>query len=513
MLTKAVAARIDGAMKGFFTQRRGVLAGLMALAAAVPQAGSAQAPSGGAFSSLILRERARRLSREPWRRPARAAGPAAGLSYDDYRKIQFRRDRFLWADSGAPFAANFFAAAYASDEIVALHEVAAGQEQPIGFDPGLFDMPPALAQTGANLSGYSGFRLLSPINRPGQMDEIGAFQGASYFRSLGQNQFYGLSARGLSIGTGDNGEEFPDFIGWWLERPAPGATHVVVHGLLDSPSCAGAYRFTVTPGGNTVFDVEAAIYPRTTIDKAGVAPASSMFLFDIADPEDVRGTSRDYRSGVHDSDGLAMWTGDGKRLWRPLSNPRTLRLSQYPDTNPRGFGLMQRKRDFEAYGDLEARYDLRPSLWVEPLTPFGNGAVSLLEIPTRMETDDNIACFWRPSAPWAAGSEVRLAYRLHFGVEPFPTSLARVIRTRIGRDADQVLFAVDFEGGAVDPAAVTCEVETTAGEILWSNVIRHAEPGVVRASFAMKAAPADLRLTLVDENLAVSETWTYRFDG
>ena len=149
----------------------------------------------------------------------------------------------------------------------------------------------------------------------------------------------------------------------------------------------------------------------------------------------------------------------------------------------------------------------------KPIIPFGMGAVSLLEIPTRMETDDNIACFWRPSAPWAAGSEVKLAYRLHFGVEPFPTALARVTRTRIGRDANQMLFAVDFEGGGIDVTAVKCEVETTGGEILWSNVIAHAEPGVVRASFAAKAAPADLRLTLVDENLAVSETWTYRFEG
>ncbi len=512
-LTKARGDRIDGAMMGFLTRRRGVLAGLLALAAAAPRAGAAQGLLGGAFSSLALRERARRLSLEPWRRLERAAGPAAGLSYDDYRKIRFRRDRWLWEGGGSPFAANFFAAAYASDEIVALHEVEAGQARPIAFDLSLFDMPASLAETGANLSGYSGFRLLAPINRPGVMDEIGAFQGASYFRSLGQNQFYGLSARGLSIGTGDNGEEFPDFIGWWLERPAPGATHVVVHGLLDSPSCTGAYRFTVTPGVNTVFDVEATLYPRTTIDKAGVAPASSMFLFDIADPEDVRGQNRDYRSGVHDSDGLAMWTGEGKRLWRPLSNPRSVRVSQYPDLNPRGFGLMQRKREFESYGDLEARYDLRPSLWVEPLTPFGSGSVSLLEIPTRIETDDNIACFWRPNEPWTAGSEVKLAYRLHFGVEPFPTDLARVSRTRIGRDGSQVLFAVDFEGGAVDPATVTCVVETTAGEILWSNVIRHADPGVVRASFAMKAAPADLRLTLVEETLGVSETWTYRLDG
>lgn len=501
-------------MMGLFARRRGVLAGLMAMAAAgVPQAVQAQGLFVGAFSAAALRQRAQRLSREPWRRPPRAAGPAAGLSYDDYRRIGFRRDRWLWSDSDTRFAANFFPAAYASDEIVALHEVAAGQAVPLTFDPSLFDMPPALAAAGVNLTGYSGFRLLSPINRPGVMDEIGAFQGASYFRSLGQNQFYGISARGLSIGTGDDGEEFPDFIGWWLERPAAGATHVVVHGLLDSPSCTGAYRFTVTPGVNTVFDIEATIFPRKTVDKAGVAPASSMFLFDMAEPGGTRGQARDYRTGVHDSDGLAMWTGDGGRLWRPLSNPKSLRFSQFPDANPRGFGLMQRKRDFESYGDLEARYDLRPSLWVEPLNAFGTGAVSLLEIPTRIETDDNIACFWRPSAPWAAGAEVRLAYRLHFGVEPFASPLARVARTRIGRDGGRVLVAVDFEGGGADPSAAIL-AETTAGKVPWSNVIAHAQPGVVRASFGLEPnGPADLSLTLMGQSGPVSETWTTRFDG
>jgi glucans biosynthesis protein len=500
-------------MKGFFARRRGVLAGLLGLAVAAPQMAAAQAMLGGVFSTSALRERARRLSLEPWRRPSRAAEPTAGLSYDDYRQIRFRRDRWLWAGGGSPFAANFFAAAYSADEIVALYEVDAGVERALAFDPSLFDMPASLAQAGARLTGYSGFRLLSPINKPDVMDEIGAFQGASYFRSLGRDQLYGLSARGLAIGAGDNAEEFPDFVGWWLETPAPGAAHVVVHGLLDSPSCTGAYRFTITPGANTVFDIEASIYPRATIDKAGVAPASSMFLFDIADPEDVRGQAHDYRSGVHDSDGLAIWTGDGHRVWRPLSNPRSLRFSQFPDADPRGFGLMQRKRDFEAFGDLEARYERRPSLWVEPVMPFGAGSICLLEIPTRIETDDNIACFWRPDAPWTAGSEVKLAYRLHFGTEPYPSPLARVARTRVGRDASQVLFAVDFEGGGLDVTALKAEIETTAGEVVWSNVIEHAQPGLVRATFAFKGGAANLRLTLVDENLAVSETWTSRFDG
>jgi len=33
--------------------------------------------------------------------------------------------------------------------------------------------------------------------------------------------------------------------------------------------------------------------------------------------------------------------------------------------DPKGFGLMQRDRSFASYEDPEARYDLRPSAWVE----------------------------------------------------------------------------------------------------------------------------------------------------
>ena len=228
----------------------------------------------------------------------------------------------------------------------------------------------------------------------------------------------------------------------------------------------------------------------------------------------MRGAAHDYRSGVHDSDGLSIWTGDGRRLWRPLSNPASLRLSQVPDTAPRGFGLVQRQRQFEAYGDLEARYDKRPSLWVEPVTPFGMGAIYLLEMPTRLETDDNIACFWRPSAPWAAGSEVSLAYRLHFGHEPYPAPLARVVRIRTGRSDGQALFAVDFEGGELDPATVRAAAAASAGQVLWSNVIAHADPGVVRATFALKPdGPADLALTLLGPDGAVSETWMTPFEA
>jgi len=100
--------------------------------------------------------------------------------------------------------------------------------------------------------GHAGFRLHYPLNGPAYKDELIVFQGASYFRALGAGQQYGLSARGLAIDTvGGNGEEFPRFTEFWLQRPAAGATDVTVFALLESPRATGAYRFVIRPGQQT----------------------------------------------------------------------------------------------------------------------------------------------------------------------------------------------------------------------------------------------------------------------
>ena len=52
---------------------------------------------------------------------------------------------------------------------------------------------------------------------------------------------------------------------FWLERPGKGSDTIVVHALLDSPSAAAAFRFTIRPGKQTVFDTEMALYPRTDL--------------------------------------------------------------------------------------------------------------------------------------------------------------------------------------------------------------------------------------------------------
>jgi glucans biosynthesis protein len=280
---------------------------------------------------------------------------------------------------------------------------------------------------------------------------------------------------------------------------------------MDSLSCAGVYSFVIRPSEDVVFEVAASVFPRKAMAKAGVAAMSSMFLFNVADSSPVD----DFRTAVHDSDGLAIWTGQGEHLWRPLQNPKAHRLSNFSDENPKGFGLVQRARALEDFGDLQARYDLRPSLWVEPLEGWGKGAVHLAELATTKETDDNIAIFWRPEAPWTAGSQVDLRYRLHWGQERFASPDARVFRTRTGADAQAGLrlFTVDLQGGALAEGldGVALEVTADGGAIAWKDLSPYPDEASARAAFGLKptGSSVDLSLRLTRGGQAISETWRY----
>ena len=72
------------------------------------------------------------------------------------------------------------------------------------------------------------------------------------------------------------------------------------------------------------------------------------------------------------------------------------------DKSPKGYGLMQRDREFDHYLDVEAHYHQRPSLWVEPIGKWGKGAVELVEIPTDSETNDNVVAYWISAKPLLA---------------------------------------------------------------------------------------------------------------
>ncbi|MEO1103474.1 MAG: glucan biosynthesis protein, partial [Pseudomonadota bacterium] len=334
------------------------------------------------FSRAALMAEAEALANQPFE-DRRHLMPHAllNMSYDGYRAMR-KGDAFpLPLSETEHFQMDPLLAGFVFNQPVDLYLVEGESAHPLVFhrDMYVFD-PPADTEVPGDVDiPFSGFRLRAEVNGPGVFDEFAVFQGASYFRAVGRGEHYGLSARGLAVKTGDpSGEEFPVFRALYVERPAADARAVVIHALLDSPSTTGAYRITVRPGEATVTDVELTLFPRTDIETIGFAPFSSMFLFDSIN----RGDFADYRDAVHDSDGLSIHTGAGEWLWRPLGNHERLEISAFLDTTPRGFGLVQRKRRFEDYHDAEARYERRPTAWVEPIGDWGTGAVVLFEIPT-----------------------------------------------------------------------------------------------------------------------------------
>lgn len=447
------------------------------------------------------------------------------IGYDQYRGIRFNPEQALWRNDGLPFQAQFFHRGFFFRDRVDMHEVAGGKATPIVYRPSQFTFQGTAAPKENDL-GFAGFRLHAPLNRPEYFDEVVAFLGASYFRAVAKGLAYGLSARGLALGTGGPSEEFPVFRSFWLERPARGADRITVHALMDSPSVAGAYRFVIAPGTETLIDVSARLYPRVNLDAVGIAPLTSMFQFDANDRVGID----DYRAAVHDSDGLALVNGRGEQIWRPLQNPSVIQESGFEDVNPRGFGLMQRKRAFADYGDTEAHYERRPSLWIEPKGEWGGGAVHLLELPTADEFHDNIVAFWRPKQPLAAGAEHRFDYRMHWcQTHSWQPQLAITTRTRIGgiaiagggtggRDERGRLVVIDFAGGRLDGlgegARVRADVSASKGKV--SNVIAHPNSGAGGWRLTFELQPGDersieLRAVLGDERGPLTETWLYRW--
>ncbi|MFO1089258.1 MAG: glucan biosynthesis protein G [Hyphomicrobiales bacterium] len=443
----------------------------------------------------------------------------ADLTYDAYRSIRFDTGRSIWKGDPGNFSLDLLHTGFVFRQPIDIYLVTGSEQRRVAYDPTLFDFSgikanPDPARKGA---GYSGFRVRYPLNQPDVADEFAVFQGASYFRAVGKGQHYGLSARGLAIDTAQpKGEEFPFFRAFWVRKPEAGGSALVIDALLDSKSATGAYRFTLRPGQTTQIDVELTLFPRVDIAHIGFAPLTSMFLFDATN----RNRFDDYRDSVHDSDGLAMLTGRGEWLWRPLANPKTLQISAFVDQGPRGFGLMQRKRTYQDYLDLEARYEMRPSLWVEPVGDWGAGHVELVEIPSGSEVNDNVVVYWRPRDPIAKGTEVRQTYRLHWTDRWPPPGTPQPAQTRSSAvglshhtDGDNRLFVLDFAGGNLS-GDIAAEVSTGQGRILNAVTQPNPEIGGIRVHFELDPQGGDmaeLRVRLIRGTEPVSETWLYRW--
>jgi periplasmic glucans biosynthesis protein len=507
--------------------RRSLLQTALALAAAPAIAQPTTAPVPSPFRYEDVVRRARELAAIPFEATVPPLPePLNRLDFDAYRDIRFRPDRALLGTSGGPFRMHLFHLGFLFQRPVTVNIIRDGVPTPIPYQAALFDYGRTKIERPLPVNlGFAGFRLHYPLNDPKIFDELIAFLGASYFRFLSRGQRYGLSARGLAVNAdGSEPEEFPYFREFWVENPPPDANRAIIYALLDGPSLSGAYRFEIVPGQTTSVDVTANLFPRRTLTSVGVAPLSSMFY----EGENDRRTADDFRPELHDSDGLLMHSGAGEWIWRPLRNPGRKRVSSFLDTNPRGFGLMQRDRIFEDYQDLEAAYHLRPGYWIEPVGSWGDGRVQLIEIPAKDETQDNVVAYWEPRQPYEAGQEVVIAYRLraigvtndlHPGGKVVNTFEAPARASGSNGPSDPTLrrFMIDFGGGDLpfylsDPGQVQVVPSTSAGRITHTFLVPNEHVHGFRAAIDVKLEPGqstDLRAYLRAGSRALTETWTY----
>lgn len=504
----------------------------LASLAAPARAQNAQQPSplqaaveavadGQAISRQALIDVARELSRVAYQAPRSVELPRGWgqLSLEQYRQIQFRPERRLWSGENRGFTLGLLPPGNVFTTPVAIRTVESGIIRDQRFAPDMFEygqVPPPPADA---VLPFTGFRAFAPLNRPDGQDEVLVFQGATFFRLLARGQTLGVQARGLMLNVAEaQGEEFPSFRTFWIERPGPGGTTLVVHALLDSESVTGLYRFAVRPGDITVCDVEVTLFPRVDLGHVGVAPLTANFLFA---PND-RGGADDVRGAVHDVNGLQIWNGNGEWIWRPMNNPDTLQISAFVDQNPKGFGLLQRDRRADAFNDLDQRFERRPSVWIEPLGDWGQGQVQLMEIPVNDEMNRNILAYWRPRVPLAKGAEHTFTYRMHWcWTPPERPPLASVVATRTGRGQGggrRRRFLVDFTSeDFADPTKVAGLKPTLTnqrGRI--ANVDGRLVPDarLYRVTFDLDPEAAnqvELRLVLEREGQAQSETWLYRW--
>jgi glucans biosynthesis protein len=415
------------------------------------------------------------------------------------RAITFRRQAMPWGMMSCYHRHRLTTAP------VTLFLVQDGRAVALPYRPEWFDYGTSGIAPMAGLD-YAGFALHD------EKGEWASFQGASYFRCTGPLRQYGLSARGLAIDTGfdDIKEEFPDFVQMYVENKGNG--HWVIFCLLDGPSVCGAYRFAMAR--DAPWEVEAVLFMRNGVRRLGIAPLTSMYWYGENDPE----RCHDWRPEVHDSDGLLVAQADpDTRLWRPLTNPPGPKIhnENHGMAMRGGFGLMQRDGLADHYLSPEARYQLRPSLWVEPLQDWKQGKVQLVILPTSDEYHDNVVAFWMPQGRLHQGDRLHLRYRLWWTRAPWhgmgPAGF--VAATRWGWVKPDVLrMAIDWAGL---PQTVSQGLLAHIEGIPASQVIlRHLpELGLWQVLFDLSrkdlTEQGRVRAFLCQEGITLSETWEY----
>ncbi len=451
------------------------------------------------------------------------------MNFDTAKHILPDPDHALFGDGRGPYPISLLAVGQLFPKTVRMFALTDGQAREVIFQADYFKSPPdgPLSKLPPTPSPFAGLEFLQAYDKPVLRGHEGwaRFIGASYFRAVGEANQFGVSSRAVAQNSGIAiPEEFPDFTHFWVGEGETDDDPITLYALLDGPSIVGAYRFVMHRGRGTTMDITLQLHIRQPIERLGISPMTSMFWYS----ESVKGAATDWRPEIHDSDGVAMWTANGDHLWRPLIDPDKLTISKFPDDKFRGFGLMQRDKNYDHYLDA-VFYERRPCCWCEPIGDWGKGSVQLLEIPTDNEIYDNIVLSWVADAPNKAGDVLDYRFKLLWrDTDPYPGKLALCVATRLGAGDIQgaprskVLrkFILEFKGGfqatRVADAKPEPVLETSRGKFL--NIVVEPSPdgdlGLWRIQFDLDpdgTDPVDLRCHLAYQGEALTETWVYHY--
>jgi glucans biosynthesis protein len=468
------------------------------------------------FAGDTVLKMAVELASKPFKAPEAPPLPSvfSGLTFEQYAAIRRVPGTAIWSDQKLGFSLEPLHRGFVYTTPIGINIVENGMAEKVIYDAANFDFGPLKPPAPLGDLGFSGLRILKSSDQG--FEDVAIFQGATFYRARAHAQPFGLTARGLAVRTGDDpGEEFPLFREFWIEKPNPAANTLTVQALLDSASVTGAFRFTIRPADTTIIDTEMTLIARTATDRLGLGAMAAAYLFSPLDhrrPDDVR-------AAAYESTGLQILTGKGEWLWRPVSNRETLQISAFTDMNPRGFGLLQRSRSFDAFYDDQTHWELKPSLWIEPIGDWAEGDLRLLEIPADSEANENVIVQWRPKTGMNAGATLSIAFRQFWcWSPPSKPPLASCVSSRRGKVGNHQRFAVEMAGDMfADPAklaAVTADVQASPGKILFVLVFPYKDRHSVRVVFDLDPGSetvSELRLTLRVDNQPASETWLYRW--
>lgn len=463
-------------------------------------------------------------------RPDPAPETVARIDYRQHLDIRQPISGGLFAEPGRDGIVTMFHLGTLFRRPVRIHLVEGDSAREVLYRKGYFAYSRNNPAAGMpDSAGFAGFRVHEPrtTGKPAESGDWLAFLGASYFRSSGDLKQYGISARGLAVESGaldGKGEEFPDFTDFWIEEMRGGVMRI--HALLEGPSVAGAFRFDVSHFPNVVMTVACRLFMRRDVVRLGVAPLTSMYWYS----QEARWARGDWRPEVHDSDGLLIHDKKGGAIWRTLTNPTSLNFAAFATQRPKGFGLVQRDRNYSSYED-EVAFERRPNLWVEPVSGFDEGSVQLIEFPTGVEFGDNIVAFFVPAKPVEAGDALSFDYRLHWSGKEPAQSLARMLALRLGHPRRHVPPAstgrpprlerkiiLDYEGESLRDAKLASEdivVALSHGEARYAFVSPSIDKPtgwrVIFDVFVEKPVACEVKVDIVSKRGPLAETVIFRF--